>query len=42
MGETLVLHLNKTVKTCHEKDNFLLIEISGKQYKIVENENFII
>lgn len=42
MGEPLALHLNKAVKTCNEKDYFLLIEISGKQYKIVENGNFII
>lgn len=44
MGEPLVckLYHNKAVKTWNEENNFLFTEISGKQYRIVENENLII
>ena len=44
MGESLVckLYLKTAVKMCNEENKFLLVEISREQYRIVENENFII
>lgn len=44
MGEPLAckLYCNKAVTIHKEENNFLLIEISRKQYRIVEIENLII